>query len=236
MGGTALRIVHGLQRFSEDLDFALRLSDPKFLWKPYLREIEEEFKAYDISLTIQDRSELPQTVKKAFLKNNSFGQLFSLRYERKKSDSHTLRVRLEIDTSPPEFARCESKIVDFPIPYSVVGHDLETLFAGKLNALLTRSFVKGRDWFDFLWYVIRKIHVNYDYLGSALKQFGHDFPSSKDQQKEELFKQLRGKVKTIDWQQACEDVRPLLRVTAVQSLDLWSQEFFLSYIEKMEAS
>lgn len=234
MGGTALRILHGLPRFSEDLDFSLLSPDPKFLWKPYLQELEGEFKAYGMAIEIKDRSELPNAVKRAFLKEHSFGQILSLRYERKKSDSYVALIRLEIDTAAPSQARRESKLVDFPLPHAVVVHDMPTLFAGKINALLTRTFVKGRDWFDFVWYVGRKVDVNFEYLANALRQFNVKFPTTGMTPQECLLQELSGKVSSIDWNDAKQDVNLLLRERDVQSLDLWNADYFHEYIDRMK--
>ena len=96
------------------------------------------------------------TVKKAFIKEDSFGQVLSLTYPRTKADPQTVLIKLEIDTNPPSGSNFDNHLIDFPITSSVISQDLPSLFAGKLHALLCRAYVKGRDWYDFIWYVTRK--------------------------------------------------------------------------------
>lgn len=234
MGGTALRILHALPRFSEDLDFSLLEPNPNFQWKPYLHELQEEFSVYGMSVEIRDRSELSNAVKRVFLKDNSFGQVLSLKYERKKSDSYVANIRLEIDTQAPLEAHSLSELGDFPLPYTVRVHDLPTLFAGKLNALLTRPFVKGRDWFDFVWYIGQKVSVNFAYLSNALEQFGVQCPSSIQEKQDFLITQLRKKVSEIDWNNAKNDVRLLLRDRDVKSIEFWTVDYFLQNVKQLD--
>lgn len=234
-GGTALRVLYGLPRFSEDLDFSLVGSDPKFRWGPYLQEVETELKAYSIDLEVKDRSDLPVAVKKAFLKEHSFGQFLSLKYERKKSDAYMATIRLEIDTDAPSEAKRESKIVDFPLPHSVVAHDIPTLFAGKLNALLTRNFVKGRDWFDLTWYLSQGAKVNLNFLQNALAQFKKPLPKSGITPKW-LDEQLKLKISSLDWNAAKQDLLVLLRERDLPVLDLWNEDYFLRLLEKLKVN
>src|SRR3990167_7757120 len=96
-GGTCLRILHGLERFSEDLDFILFEKNPEFKWKTYFSEIQREFESYGLAIDIKDRSELNGPIKKAFLKNDSFGKVISLHYERNRADTQSITIKLEID-------------------------------------------------------------------------------------------------------------------------------------------
>ncbi|MCB1135994.1 MAG: nucleotidyl transferase AbiEii/AbiGii toxin family protein, partial [Chlamydiia bacterium] len=155
-GGTCLRIVHRLSRFSEDLDFALHNADATFHWPCLFRELEEEFRSFGLHLEASDRSQANQAVKKAFLKEDSFGQVLKLNFPRLRSDPQKVLIKLEVDTNPPSHCTSQISYIDFPYPFSVTCHDLSSLFAGKCHALLCRGFVKGRDWFDFLWYVSRE--------------------------------------------------------------------------------
>lgn len=153
MGGTCLRILHGLPRFSEDLDFSLLSPDPHFRWLPLLKQLSIEFSSYNLSLETKDRSEASDSVKRAFIKEDSFGKVLQLTYERNKSDSQKILIKLEVDTNPPTFGHTDTLFVRFPFIFSVRVHDLPTLCAGKCLALLCREYDKGRDWFDFLWYL-----------------------------------------------------------------------------------
>lgn len=232
MGGTALRILYGLPRFSEDLDFSATEQQQDFKWKKYLAELLIEFEAYGLEVEIRDRSDLPNPIKKAFLKQNSFAKLLSLKYERNKSISPVANIRLEIDTQPPEGWRRNTKYVDFPLPYSVLAFDLSTMFAGKINALLTRKFTKGRDWFDFIWYLNQKIDINFIFLQNSLAQFNWDLPSE-NIDLHWVKRTLKEKIEEIDWTKAKEDVEFLLREIDQSTLKHWNADFFYHYLDKL---
>lgn len=146
-GGTALRILYQLPRFSEDLDFLLKSPDPEFQWKPYLDCIEQALELFSIKSEIIDRSKANQTIQRLFLKDNSIGKLLNLdtNYFSKKK----LMIKLEIDINPPDESVCETKYLDFPMDYSICAQNLSDNFAGKCHALLCRQYLKARDWFDF---------------------------------------------------------------------------------------
>jgi predicted nucleotidyltransferase component of viral defense system len=169
-GGTCLRILHGLDRFSEDLDFVLDQADPQFDWAPYLKTMKEEFSLYGYQLEMTNKSKLDKVVKTAFLKADSEGGLLVLRDSR--THRPQLQIKLEIDTHPPLGSHYELKYLDFPLPYSVRTQDLPSLFASKCHALLCREYIKGRDWYDFIWYVARKTSINAELLSQALAQAG----------------------------------------------------------------
>ena len=124
LGGTCLRIVHGLARFSEDLDFALFKPDADFKWFNYFEEIVSEFSSYGLTLEITDRSEANSTVKKAFLKENSFGKILIFHYEHDRADQQKILIKLEIDTNPPKGCEYANAIIDFPRPFSIITPNL----------------------------------------------------------------------------------------------------------------
>ena len=159
-GGTALRILHGLQRFSEDLDFALFKPEKNFDWQNYFLAIETELKIYGYNVELQDRSITNQTVKKAFLKDNSVGKVLILQYPEIFHTQKKIRIKLEIDTNPPLGAISELKYLSFPLSFSVIAQDLSSSFAGKIHALLCRNYLKGRDWYDFVWYAGQRVNIN----------------------------------------------------------------------------
>lgn len=234
MGGTCLRILHGLRRFSEDLDFVLRTPDSKFDWQPYLRAIEEEFAAFGLSCTAIDRSQADQTVKKAFLKEDSFGQVLQLQYPRNRSHIQKVRIKLEIDTNGPKGAQYETIPLNYPYPFAITAYDLPSLFAGKCNAIFTREYTKGRDWYDFLWYVRRQVGVNYELLQAALRQAKGD-SGSQSLNGRWLAAELRQEISKVDWVEARADVDRFLSTQERPSLDLWGPELFLSVTDKLEA-
>ena len=140
-GGTHLRIFHGLRRFSEDLDFALRENDPTFSLDPYLDKVRAELDAVGVVVEVVDKSKIDSTVKKAFLKSDSIVKLVNLRFRGNIGSLQTprkLRIKIEVDSHPPAGARYESGVLAFPFPASVTNFDLPSSFAGKMHALLCR--------------------------------------------------------------------------------------------------
>lgn len=234
-GGTCLRIIYGLQRFSEDLDFILYQPKKKFKWEIYIEEITTEFSIYGLSVSIKDRSEANQVVKKAFLKNDSFGRVLNLRYERTRSDIQSINIKLEIDTHPPLGSQFESKLVTFPTPFSITVQDIPSLFAGKIHALLCRTYVKGRDWYDFIWYVTRKSFINNELLKNALFQQGPWSNQDINICEAWVIKELMNKIDTIDWEIAKKDVYSFVKSSERQSIKLWNKEFFLHFTQMMSA-
>lgn len=230
-GGTCLRILHHLQRFSEGLDFLLFEMTDNFSWKPFLKEIQNEFSAFDLSLEVKERSKAGNAVKKAFLKESSFGQVLKLQYERDRSDIQTATIKLEIDTRPPSGSNFENKIINFPTPFSIVSQDLASLFSGKLHALLCREYVKGRDWYDFIWYVSQETPVNYEFLASALRQTGPWEKQSITVDSKWLIESLKERVNSIDWRIAKSDIIKFIQSREAASIELWSIDFFTHFIE-----
>ncbi len=235
MGGTCLRILHALQRFSEDLDFVLLDSNSDFVWIPYLKAIEKEFQAFGLTCIAVDRSKTDQAVKKAFIKENSFGKVLQLQYSRTRSDMQKIQIKLEIDTHPPDGACCETITLNYPYPFAVTSHDLPSLFAGKCSAILTRTYLKGRDWYDFLWYVRRKTMINFDLLQASLHQSGIDSGCKVSKLSEWLIDELRNKIINLDWDKARIDVDRFLSDHDRRSLDLWGADLFLSVTDTLES-
>lgn len=231
-GGTALRILYGLPRFSEDLDFALLHTEKNFAWQKYLTAINDELKTYGYDVEIQDRSKVDQAVKKAFLKDNSIGKVLAFNYPNilhlKK-----IKIKLEIDTNPPLGAESEIKYLDFPLPFSVLAQTLPSSFAGKIHALLCREYTKGRDWFDFIWYISHQTQVNYVLLTNALKQTGPWHAEEITINKKWLITELQKKINAISWEKVVADVGSFLRPQDQKSLEVWKKEFFISLLDKM---
>lgn len=232
-GGTCLRILYGLERFSEDLDFILDKPDKNFSWYDYLNNMQEEFNAYGFELELKNREKVVGAVKTAFLKTDSQGGFLIIKDLR--TNKPKLRIKLEIDTHPPEGSRYELKYLDFPLPYSIKTQDFPSLFAGKCHALLCRNYTKGRDWYDFVWYVSKQTPINFSLLNHAILQtnprkekFAHVTPKW-------FFNQLKTKIVHTDWDEAKQDVARFLRPRELATLELWSKDFFLSRWEKLVA-
>ncbi len=231
-GGTSLRILYGLDRFSEDLDFVLENPDKHFTWTDYLNNMKDEFNAYGFSLEVSDKTKLDRTVQTAFLKTDSIGGLLIIR----DSDTqHTkLKIKLEIDTNPPAGSCYELKYLDFPLPFSIKTQDLPSLFASKSHALLCSPYVKGRDWYDFIWYVARKTPINFTLLNHALDQAGPWQGQNIEVTPHWLINALTNTIDSIDWNAAKKDVARFLRARERETINLWSKDFFLSRVEKLD--
>jgi predicted nucleotidyltransferase component of viral defense system len=232
-GGTCLRIIYGLRRFSEDLDFILKMPDPDFSWKRYSNALAKEFSLFGIELEIKDRTKLPTAIKSVFIKHNSVGKILSLTYPmhpRKK-----LAVKLEIDTNPPAGSQFEIRHLTFPTPFSVLVQNLTSGMANKLHALLCRSYTKGRDWFDFLWYLSRKEIPDFTLLQNALIQQGPWAGQELQIDKTWLLNALETKIRECNWDDARRDVSNFLERLEQRGLKTWGIDFFISQLEHLEA-
>jgi predicted nucleotidyltransferase component of viral defense system len=231
-GGTCLRIFYGTNRFSEDFDFLLKEPDQNFNLEPYLKSLSDELDAYGYKLETTDRSKADSAVKKAFIKDDSIGRVLQLNHLRADRSMRKIRIKLEIDTNPPEGSNHEIKYLDFPFVSSVTTQDLPGLFAGKIHALLCREYTKGRDWYDFIWYAGRGVDINYQFLASALKQQGPWQGKELKVDKEWTIKTLQEKICSLGWQEAQDDIRRFVRQNELASLELWSTELFLDRLDK----
>lgn len=231
-GGTCLRILFGLNRFSEDLDFVLKAKDKLFTWTPFLKAIQLEFDAFGLQCDALDRSEATGNVKKAFLKENSFGKVLNLKFKRNQADLQKVAIKLEIDTNPPLGSSFSSHYLDYPYPFSIVSQDNASLFAGKCHALLCREYVKGRDWYDFIWYVQRQTGINLDLLKNALEQQGPYRGQNMDISKNWLLDQLEQKINDIDWNLAKKDIAKF--IIDARQINLWDRDYFLHVLHIMK--
>jgi predicted nucleotidyltransferase component of viral defense system len=225
-GGTCLRILYGLERFSEDLDFLLIDPDEKFDWAEYVKSMHEEFSAYGYTLEVVNKKKVDKVSRTAFLKADSQGGILMLKDAR--TNRPKLQIKLEIDTNPPEFSQHELKYLDFPLAYRIQAQDLPSLFASKSHALLCRDYAKGRDWYDFLWYVARKTAINFSLFSKAILQAGPWQNKNISVTPEWFIEQLRLEINSIDWNDAKKDVARFLRAKQLSTLEVWSKDFFLT--------
>ncbi len=232
-GGTCLRIVHHLNRFSEDLDFLLVEPNKSFVWEPFLQALQFEFLLYKLEFQVIDRSKADAAVKLAFIKDNSFGKVLLLKHPRGKADKQTIQIKLEIDTNPPAGSQFQTHFLDFPVTFSISAQDLPSLFASKCHALLCRPYLKGRDWYDFAWYVSKKIIPRYVHLEHAIEQAGAWRHQKTIVSKEWLLTELQKKIETIDWFLAKQDVQGFLRTHEQAALDVWGAPFFSDLVVKL---
>ena len=230
-GGTCLRIFHGIERFSEDLDFVLKAPNREFSLEDYLPIALRELTAYGFKFEIADRSKADKTVKKAFIKDDSIGKLLEFDFIKVNRPVKKIKIKIEVDTNPPSGANSLTRYLTFPFPASVAVHDIPSLFAGKLHALLCREYIKGRDWYDFVWYISQKAEVNYPLLRSQINQTGQWKGDGLEISQEWCFEELLKKVKTLDWKAAKREVMPFVRSHERPSLKVWEIDFFSSLIE-----
>ena len=232
-GESCLRIFCGLNRYSEDMDFILRRTNPNFKLKDHLLHLIDELSVYGYDIEITDRSKASSAVKKAFLKDQSIGKLLELQYSGQKGPLGKIKIKLEIDTNPPEGSKEELKFLDFPFVSAVSVQDKPSLFAGKLHALLCRNYPKGRDWYDFIWYTSHGIKINYNFLNSAIQQYGPWKEKKISVDKIWLLKELKKKILSLDWKQISQDVIRFIPLRERKSLDFWSKELFLNQLRKL---
>ena len=159
-GGTCLRVFYALNRFSEDLEFLLKAPGRNFRLEKYLHGLFRELSAYGYRLEVVDRQEQKSAVQKIFLKDDSLGKVLHLKHIRQDRSMAKIRIKLEVDTNPPAGGNVEVKYLAFPFAVDVACQDETSLFAGKLHALLCREYVKGRDWYDLLFYSTRRTMPN----------------------------------------------------------------------------
>lgn len=232
-GGTSLRILHGLPRFSEDLDFLLRAPNPQFDWSPYLDTLIQVAGEFGVKLEALPPDRMDKVIHAALLKTDSIANQLDLSFAG-RGKPKTIKIKLEIDVNPPLGSGEATSFLDFPLDYEVRHQDLASNFALKIHALLCRGYLKGRDWFDFSWYVSREIAPNLLLLRNALVQAG---PWASDHTITVdiawLKAVLSDAIAKIDWKEAGDDVARFLRPAELRSVDLWSERFFLAKVEKL---
>lgn len=238
-GGTALRIMYGLDRFSEDLDFSLLESNPAFSLQPYLAGVEDELASMGFSVTVAQKEKQEKTnIDSAFIKAGTRQHLMKIHLPESTTNlipkSRILNIKLEIDTDPPGGFSTEAKVLLKPIPFSVNTYQMPDLFAGKLHAILQRNWknrIKGRDYYDFVWYLARDTNVNLRHLEQRLRQSGA-WKSNNSMVRADLVELLQKRFKDLDIEAAKKDVAPFLQDK--DAIAIWSTDFFEALIEKVK--
>ncbi len=232
-GGTSLRILQKLPRFSEDLDFMLLEPDPKFDWAPFLKILTEIFEEYGLQPEVIFKEQMDKRIRNAVIKDNSIANQLAVSFG-KRDSRKILKIKLEIDVEPPAHSSDDFTYLDFPVDFEVRHQDLASNFALKIHALLCREYLKGRDWYDFSWYVAQGIFPNLPHLEAALRQFG---PWADDEtlavSVEWLQAEMTKRIQSINWDEAKKDVNRFLRPTEAESLNLWGCRFFESKLDKL---
>ena len=232
-GGSALRIFYNLDRFSEDIDFTLMKPDTKFSITPYCTKVKEELRAYGFEMEVTEKDKLVNTmIESAFIKGGTLIHLLKITSINPPvtgvNPNEILKIKLEVDIDPPAGAKSEIKYNLNPIPYYTRLYDLPSLFAGKIHSILCRKWkirVKGRDLYDYVWFLSKNIAVNLNHIDERLKQSGHK-NNVETLTHKDLLELLIDKFENIDYKQATDDIKRFIKDS--HQLELWSKEFFQS--------
>jgi len=238
-GGTALRILYQLDRFSEGLDFTLLKPDPHFDLKGYVHAVQDELASFGFTAEVRKKEKVRQTVvDSAFIKLNTLQNLIFIGIpEGIFKDVHpteVLKIRFEIDTDPPKAnIETETRFLLLPSPFSVKTYRLEDLFAGKVHATLCREWkgrTKGRDWYDLIWYIARGVRLNLKHLESRMKQSGN-LPFESELTEGTLVELFEKKISRLDIESAKRDI--IQFISDESKIALWSRDFFRQVLEQV---
>ena len=239
-GGTCLRIFHGLNRFSEDLDFALLNKDDDFKIEDYFHAIKKELISYGLDMDVvkKEKSKGDNDIQSAFVKGNTQILLMTFFPNNNELDNvikdQTIKIKFEIDTDNPKGGVVETKYRLLPAPYEIKVFDEPTLFAGKIHAILCREYknrIKGRDYYDYLFYCAKGTKINLEYLENKLKN-SNKISNDTKLDLPLLKKMLQERFMGVDYNLARKDVSSF--ITDQESLSLWSKELFLSTLDYLK--
>lgn len=221
-GGTCLRIFYGLKRYSEDMDFSLLAKNPDFNLEKYFPAIIEEARLLgrEIVITKKDKKNFSR-VESAFLKDNT--DVYNLSFATDK----TLKIKIEVDTDPPLGFETEQKLLMMPFSFNTRCMVPSDLYAGKMHALLFRQWkhrIKGRDWYDFEWYVRNRIPLDFAHLQERAREF-----NGIELTKDEFIRMLKERFEKADIKQVKDDVMPFIE--NIHELDIWSNEYFVQLVD-----
>lgn len=233
-GGTALRIFYQLDRFSEDLDFTLLSPNKDWSWEPYGEVIRNELTSYGFDVTFVEKEKKIQSPNNsAFLKTPTVQELLKIGVHSstlKNVHRETMiRIKIEVDTDPSVQYEYEQKFLEQPISVSIRCVNEEHLFAGKMHAALFRAWkgrVKGRDWFDVVWFIRKKIPLNL-YLFSQFREDGKVLTPAQFLQMAQL------RIESLDVESAIKDCVNFIRdQESIRST--WSKDFFTYWIKQLQ--
>lgn len=224
-GGTCLRIFHQLQRFSEDMDFSLLQPNKNFRLEDYFTPIINEFTALGRDVVINKKEKKNQsTIESAFLKDDT--AIYNLQFRTERS----VKIKIELDINPPLGFSTESKLLLLPYSFMTRCYTMPSLYAGKMHALIFRKWnnrVKGRDWYDFEWYVRNNVALDFDHFCERTRQFE---PKTIEQMSHESFKKLlKEKTANVNIEMVKADVKPFLKNPS--EMDIWSTGYFTQLVD-----
>lgn len=224
-GGTCLRIFYGLQRFSEDMDFSLLAPDAQFDFEKYFQPIIDEFAVVGREVEIRKKDKIRfGKVESAFLKDNTEAYDVSFRTDK------SVKIKIEVDIQPPLNFRTEQKLLLQPHSFMTRCFALPDLFAGKMHALIYRAWknrVKGRDWYDFEWYVRHRVPLDFAHFSERVLQFNHERIG-----RGAFVALLKERLASADMSQVKNDVLPFVRNP--WELEIWSNDYFVQLADMMQ--
>jgi predicted nucleotidyltransferase component of viral defense system len=238
-GGTALRILYGLDRFSEDMDFSLLSPITNFDLSAYMAAQQKELAAFGFDVRVEQHNKSAgNRIQSAFLKANTLNQLLVIATSEDIVQAvhrgQVLKIKLEVDTDPPPEFDTHTRYVLQPIPFAVRTYVLPDLFAGKMHAVLCRKWknrVKGRDWYDLVWYAANHPQLHLTHLEQRMRQSG-DWEEKEHLAPEEFRKLLIRSIDALDVNLARKEVEPFIKNP--QNLTLWSHEFFYDVASRIQ--
>ena len=230
-GGTALRLLYGMDRFSEDLDFSLLRPMSEFDLSRYVDALEREIRSFGFEVSVTRREKRAESpVQSAFLKADTMKHLLTIRkaeeVARQIPRGQVMKIKIEVDTDPPPGFATENKFLLHPIPFSVRTFVLPDLFAGKMHAVLCRrwkSRVKGRDWYDLVWYTAYHPQLHLSHLEQRMIQSGH-LQEGEHLTREKFLALTLKAIEKVNVEQARKEVEPFVKNP--EALEVWSKEFF----------
>lgn len=226
-GGTCLRLFHNLQRFSEDMDFSLTEKRDDIHLENFFDAVKEEFHlaGFEVSITKKEKKSFGR-VESAFLKEST--ETYDIAFQTKKQ----IKVKIELDTNPPLLFSTEQKLLMKPHSFMTRCFTLSDLFAGKMHALVYRAWqrrIKGRDWYDFEWYIKNGVKLDFVHLQARIKEF-----SGEELNKEQFMEALRTKLANSDINNVKQDVLPYIDTQQQRYLDIWSNDYFLQLADMIK--
>ena len=238
-GGTALRILYGLDRFSEDLDFSLLSPMKNFDFSTYTDALQKELAAFGFEVRVENRRKSSlSAVQSAFMKANTINQLLVIQTSKTLVKTfhreQTLKIKLEVDTDPPSGFDTETRFLLQPIPFAVRTYVLPDLFAGKIHAILCRRWKnrsKGRDWYDLVWYAANHPRLHLSHLEQRMRQSG-DWTESGPLSPSSFKTLIDGAIDDLDIDQVRREVEPFVKKP--EHLEIWSPVFFRDVVSRIQ--
>ena len=226
-GGTCLRLLHGMHRFSDDMDFSLLEPDRNFRFEDYFPAVVEEFKlaGKDVEIKMKHKGQ-PSAIESAFLKESS--DVFDIGFTTEKRQ----KVKIEVDIDPPPKFSTEMCVLNEPRSCVVRAYTLPDLFAGKVSAALFRKWkhrIKGRDWYDVAWYIAKRVPLDLAHLVERAKESA---PEADVSTPEKVIAAFNARIDSIDFENARLDVEPY--VMDKVELDVWCADFFRQMVRKIQ--